>query len=68
MRRCAFLLALLVAFRLPLPAEAGMAAFKIAYDRWAADPTRRDLARLVRESLHDLKTLTAGETPRQRAK
>ena len=51
-----------------LTAEAGIAAFKIAYDRWAADPTRRDLARLVRESLHDLKTLTAGETPRQRAK
>ena len=49
-----------------LAAEAGIAAFKIAYDRWAADPTRRNLARLVRESLHDLKTLTAGETPRQR--
>ena len=49
-----------------LTAEAGIAAFKIAYDCWAADPTRRALARLVRESLHDLKTLTAGETPRQR--
>src|SRR4029077_1847102 len=49
-----------------LTAEAGIAAFKSAYARWAADPTRRSLARLVRESLHDLKTLTAGETPRQR--
>jgi AcrR family transcriptional regulator len=49
-----------------LTAEAGIAAFKIAYDRWAADPTRRNLARLLRETLHDLKTLTAGDTPRRR--
>jgi len=48
-----------------LTAEAGIAAFKIAYDRWVADPTRLNLGRLVRESLHDLKTLTAGETPRR---
>ena len=47
-----------------LTAEAGIAGFKIAFDRWAIDPKRRDLAQLVRESLEALKAVTAGESPR----
>jgi len=43
-----------------LAAEAGIAAFKIAFARWAVDPKRRDLARLIRESLEELDAVTAG--------
>ncbi len=43
-----------------LTAEAGIAAFKVAYEQWAADPKRRNLPRLLRESLDDLKSVTAG--------
>jgi AcrR family transcriptional regulator len=46
-----------------LTAEAGIAGFKIAFNRWAIDPRRRDLAHLVRESLETLKAVTAGESP-----
>jgi len=46
-----------------LAAEAGIAAFKIAFDRWAKDPKRRDLTRLIRESLEDLNAVTAGRPP-----
>ena len=48
-----------------LTAEAGIAGFKIAFDRWAIDPKRRDHAHLVRESLEALKAVTAGKSPRR---
>jgi AcrR family transcriptional regulator len=43
-----------------LTAEAGMAAFRVAFERWAKDPKRRSLSRLVHESLDTLRTVTAG--------
>lgn len=43
-----------------LTAEAGIAVFKIAFERWINDPGHRDLPRLIRESLDELKALTAG--------
>ena len=43
-----------------LAAEAGIAAFKVAFERWVEQPTKRNLPRLVRESLADLKAITAG--------
>jgi AcrR family transcriptional regulator len=43
-----------------LAAEAGMAAFRVAFERWAKDPKRRNLSRLVHESLDALRTVTAG--------
>jgi hypothetical protein len=46
-----------------LTAEAGMAIFKIAFDRWVNDTGRPDLPYLIRESLHELKTVIAGRTP-----
>ena len=44
-----------------LTAEAGIAVFKVAVERWINDTRRRDLSRLIRESLDELKTVTAGE-------
>ena len=43
-----------------LTAEAGIAAFKVAYERWVQQPSKRNLPRLVRESLQQLKAVTAG--------
>ena len=43
-----------------LTAEAGIAAYKVAYERWVQQPTKRNLPRLVRESLQQLKAVTAG--------
>jgi hypothetical protein len=43
-----------------LAAEAGIAVFKIAFERWIADPAQRDLPQLMRESLSELKAVTAG--------
>ena len=42
-----------------LAAEAGIAAFRVAFERWVADPGRPDLARLVRQALDELKAVTA---------
>ena len=42
-----------------LAAEAGLAAFKVAFGSWVEDAGRPDLPRLVRESLDELKTVTA---------
>ena len=44
-----------------LTAEAGIAAFKVAFERWVQQPTKRNLPRLIRESLDDLKAITAGD-------
>jgi AcrR family transcriptional regulator len=43
-----------------LTAEAGIAAFKIAFERWTHEADGQDLSRLIRESIDDLKAVTAG--------
>jgi AcrR family transcriptional regulator len=43
-----------------LAAEAGIAVFRIAFDRWINEPSQRDLPQLIRESLEQLKAVTAG--------
>jgi AcrR family transcriptional regulator len=43
-----------------LTAEAGMAAFRIAFERWTNEANPRNLPRLIRESLDELKVVTAG--------
>src|SRR5437660_4119548 len=43
-----------------LTAEAGIAVFKIAFDRWINETSQRDLPHLIRESLDELKAVTAG--------
>jgi AcrR family transcriptional regulator len=42
-----------------LAAEAGMAVFRVAFQRWVSEPVDRGLARAMRESLGQLKNLTA---------
>ncbi|HEX3426595.1 MAG TPA: TetR family transcriptional regulator [Acidimicrobiales bacterium] len=44
-----------------LTAEAGIAVFKIAFERWIKEPREPDLAKLIRESLDALKAVTAGK-------
>ena len=43
-----------------LAAEAGIAVFKIAFERWVADPAQPDLPQIMQESLDELKAVTAG--------
>jgi AcrR family transcriptional regulator len=43
-----------------LAAEAGIAVFRVAFERWLDDTRERDLAELIRESLRELKAVTAG--------
>jgi AcrR family transcriptional regulator len=43
-----------------LTAEAGIAVFRVAFERWAEKPNEQDLPRLIRESLDELKAITAG--------
>jgi AcrR family transcriptional regulator len=43
-----------------LTAEAGIAVFRIAFERWVEDSNRRDLSRLIRDSFDELKAVTAG--------
>jgi AcrR family transcriptional regulator len=43
-----------------LTAEAGVAVFRVAVERWVADPDARDLPQVVRESFDELKAVTAG--------
>ncbi len=42
-----------------LTAEAGIAVFRIAFERWTSD-TSQDLPQFIRESLDELKAVTAG--------
>jgi AcrR family transcriptional regulator len=42
-----------------LAAEAGVAVFKIAFDRWVNDPGSSPLPQVIRESLDQLKAVTA---------
>jgi len=44
-----------------LTAEAGIAVFKTAFERWISEPAQQDFAKLVRESLDELKAVTAGK-------
>jgi AcrR family transcriptional regulator len=43
-----------------LTAEAGIAAFRVAFERWVQQPGKRNLPRLIRESFDELRTITAG--------
>jgi AcrR family transcriptional regulator len=43
-----------------LSAEAGIAVFRIAFERWVDETNRRDLPELIRDSLDELKAVTAG--------
>jgi AcrR family transcriptional regulator len=43
-----------------LTAEAGIAAFKVAFERWVQRPSNRNLPRLIREAIDQLKATTAG--------
>jgi AcrR family transcriptional regulator len=44
-----------------LAAEAGIAVFRIAFERWVSETGRADLPQLIRESLDELKAVTAGK-------
>jgi AcrR family transcriptional regulator len=43
-----------------LTAEAAIAVFKIAFERWINEPDQQDLPGRIRESLDELKAVTAG--------
>ena len=43
-----------------LTAEAGIAVFRIAFERWVSERAEADLPQLIRESLDELKAVTAG--------
>jgi AcrR family transcriptional regulator len=43
-----------------LAAEAGIAVFRVAFERWVSAAQDQDLALVMRESLAQLKSLTAG--------
>jgi len=43
-----------------LTAEAGIAVFRVAFERWVNESNERDLPQLIRESLNELKAVTAG--------
>jgi hypothetical protein len=44
-----------------LTAEAGIAVFKIAFDRWVTEAGERSLPLLIRESLSELRSVIAGD-------
>src|ERR1039457_4433467 len=44
-----------------LTAEAGIAVFKIAFELWINETNQADLPQLIRESLDELKAVTAGK-------
>ena len=44
-----------------LTAEAGIAVFKVAFERWIASTNARDFSQLIRESFVELKAVTAGK-------
>jgi len=43
-----------------LTAEAGIAVFKIAFERWVDGTSQPELPQLISESLDELRTVTAG--------
>jgi len=44
-----------------LAAEAGIAVFRIAFERWISETSQADLPHIIRESLDELKAVTAGK-------
>ncbi len=44
-----------------LTAEVAVGVFKVAFERWVGETNQRTLPQLVRESLDELKAVTAGE-------
>jgi AcrR family transcriptional regulator len=44
-----------------LTAEAGIAVFRVAFERWVDEANERDLPGLIRESLHELRVLVAAD-------
>jgi AcrR family transcriptional regulator len=44
-----------------LAAEAGIAVFKISFERWLSGPDEREISQLIRESIAELRAVTAGE-------
>ncbi len=44
-----------------LTAEAGIAVFKIAFERWVNETGPADLPQIVRDSLDELRAVTAGK-------
>ena len=42
-----------------LTAEAGIAVFKIAFERWIDEANEQDFRQLIRDSLHELRAVTA---------
>ncbi len=44
-----------------LTAEAAIAVFRIAFERWVSETGRQDLPQIIRESLEQLKAVTAGQ-------
>jgi AcrR family transcriptional regulator len=51
-----------------LAAETGVAIFKVAFERWLDDARKRTLAQHIRESLDELRTVTAVPGRAQRSK
>ena len=47
-----------------LTAEAGIAVLKIAFERWINETNQQDFAQLIRDTLDELKALTAGNDHR----
>ncbi len=45
------------------PSEAGIAVFRIAFERWIDETGWRDLPQLIRDSMDGLKAVTAGADP-----
>ena len=44
-----------------LAAEASIAVFRIAFERWVNETDEQDLSQLIRQSLNELRAVTAGE-------
>ena len=42
-----------------LAAEAGIAVFRVAFERWVSEPEERELVEVMRDSFAQLRTLTA---------
>jgi AcrR family transcriptional regulator len=51
-----------------LAVEAGTAIYRTAFDRWITKGNRRDFSELIRESLDELKAVTAGAGQTRRAR
>jgi hypothetical protein len=43
-----------------LTAQAGVAVFRVAFERWVSQSGQQDLPQLIRDSLDQLKATTAG--------